>query len=278
MTNRAEVLARLKEWGQHADEQLPLGKIALWLSQLEMPQADTASYEAHLEQIRHDLRDWLGADPKPALTHVAEGLRQIIAQKYHYNGDNDSYDDLQNANLMRVIDRRRGLPITLGIIYLEIVRGLGFEADGLNFPGHFLLRLTGGRERVIIDPFHSGQEMNAVRLRQMLKAAAGMAAELTPDHYLPMSNRQMLLRLQNNIKLRQVQAGRLREALGTVAVMQALAPAEVTLWRELGLLHAALGELGEAIKYIQIFYERAQDARSKQQAQMLLQELKSRLN
>ena len=277
MANRTDVLTYLQQWKDQPDDALPLGEIGLQLSLLDMPDGNLATYQTQLEQLQQDtLTAFNMADSD--LPAQANALRQAIVKEHHFTGDTDSYDDLQNANLMRVLDRRRGLPITLGIIYLETARALGWEAAGLNFPGHFLVRLTGERERVIIDPFHSGQEMDAVRLRQMLKAAAGMAAELTPDHYLPMSNRQMLLRLQNNIKLRQVQSGRLREALSTVEVMQALAPNEITLWREAGLLHAALGELQDAMRYIEIFYDRSEDARSKQQAQMLLQELKSRLS
>ncbi len=276
MVNRTDVLAYLQQWHNQPDEALPLAEIALQLGLLDVPDGNLAQYKTQLVQLQNDTRQAFSDDGH--IPAQADALRQAIVGRHHFTGDNDTYDDLQNANLMRVLDRRRGLPITLGIVYLETARALGWEADGLNFPGHFLVRLTGERERVIIDPFHGGQEMDAVRLRQMLKAAAGMAAELTPDHYLPMGNRQVLLRLQNNIKLRQVQSGRLREALSTVGVMQALAPNEATLWREMGLLYAALGELNDAVKNIQTFYENSVDARSKQQAQMLLQELKARLN
>ena len=163
-------------------------------------------------------------------------------------------------------------------LYLVVCHAMGWEAEGLNFPGHFLIRLAINADRVIIDPFHEGQEMDVPRLRGMLKAAAGMAAELTPDHYLPMKRRDILLRLENNIKLRLVQTGRLDLAIKTVEVMQAIAPGEVSLWRDRGMLLAAQGEMAGAIDAIQKFHDLSDDARSKQQAMILIQQLKRRLN
>ncbi|HCM83888.1 MAG TPA: hypothetical protein DIS76_04910, partial [Rhodospirillaceae bacterium] len=90
--------------------------------------------------------------------------------------------------------------------------------------------------------------------------------ELTPDHSLPMSRRDILLRLQNNIKLRLVQQGRLELALKTVEVMQAFAPNEISLWRDRGMLLAAQGEIQAAIDAIQKFHDLSDDGRSRQQA------------
>src|SRR3546814_6699790 len=110
-----------------------------------------------------------------------------------------------NANLMRVIDRRRGLPVALGILYLHGARAQGCAICGLNFPGHFLLRLDLGAERSIIDPFNGGQPRDAVELRALLKGMAGENAELRPEHTRPVGCRDVLLSLQNNIKMRYVQ-------------------------------------------------------------------------
>src|SRR3546814_18868046 len=83
---------------------------------------------------------------------------------------------MSNADMMRVIDRRRGLPVALGILYLHGARAQGWPICGLNFPGHFLLRLDLGAERTIIDPFHGGETRDAAALRALLKTMAGEAA------------------------------------------------------------------------------------------------------
>lgn len=275
---RVEILRELARIGALHDAQIDLGEAALLLAFMESPKAQLENYRVHLQLLADETRAAMAMHPADTITVRAEVLHNVLVNHHHYRGDSLTYDDLQNANLIRVIDRRMGLPITLGILYLVVCHALGWEAEGLNFPGHFLVRLAKDADRMIIDPFHDGQEMDVPRLRHMLKAAAGMAAELTPDHYLPMSRRDILLRLENNIKLRLVQAGRLELALKTVEVMQAIAPGEVSLWRDRGMLLAAQGELVSAIDAIQKFHDLSPDAKSKQQAQILIQQLKRRLN
>jgi regulator of sirC expression with transglutaminase-like and TPR domain len=278
MISRTEILHELARIGTLPDEQIDLGEAALFLAFIEVPKAKLENYRAHFDLLIREARDVAASRPKDNLVTRAEVLHEVLVENHHYRGDSLTYDDLQNANLIRVIDRRMGLPITLGVLYLVVCHGLGWEAEGLNFPGHFLVRLADGADRMIIDPFHDGQEMDVPRLRHMLKAAAGMAAELTPDHYLPMARRDILLRLENNIKLRLVQTGRLDLAIKTVEVMQAIAPGEVSLWRDRGMLLAAQGEIMGAIDAIQKFHDVSDDPRNKQQAQILIQQLKRRLN
>jgi regulator of sirC expression with transglutaminase-like and TPR domain len=101
-------------------------------------------------------------------------LNRTIHARYGYEGDSATYDDLQNANLIRVIDRRKGLPIALGILYIHAARSHGWDIVGLSFPGHFLLRLDCAGERAILDPFHRGKirdagEMPAIVLERGLR-------------------------------------------------------------------------------------------------------------
>ena len=276
--SRSEILREIAHIGVLEDSQIDLGEAALLLAFMESPKVQLENYRAHLALLVEETRAMFVRQKQDTLAVRAQVLHDVLVESHHYRGDSLTYDDLQNANLIRVIDRRMGLPITLGVLYLVVCHALGWEAEGLNFPGHFLVRLADGAERMIIDPFHDGQEMDVPRLRHMLKAAAGMAAELTPDHYLPMKRRDILLRLENNIKLRLVQTGRLELALKTVEIMQAIAPGEVSLWRDRGMLLAAQGELLAAIDAIEKFEALSDDPRNKQQAQILIQQLKRRLN
>src|SRR5204862_4626076 len=170
----------------------PIGEAALALAALDRPQVALARYREHLATLARDL----GA----AAVGVAEAaaraaaLRAVIVGAYGYRGDDLTYDDLQNANLMRVIDRRKGLPVALGILYLDAGRAQGWDTVGLGFPGHFLIRLAEGAERLILDPFHGGRVCDAASLRELLKVMAGQAVELSPEHYAPVADRDVLLR------------------------------------------------------------------------------------
>jgi regulator of sirC expression with transglutaminase-like and TPR domain len=179
---------------------------------------------------------------------------------------------------MRVIDRRKGLPVALGILYLDAARAQRWEAVGLGFPGHFLIRLSDRAERLILDPFHGGRILDAVALRELLKAIAGQEVELSPEHYAPVADREVLLRLQNNLKSRLIQVQRHDAAVRVVETMQMLAPDLAELWREAGVLHAQLGNMRAAVRSIEDFIARAPEGRARHEAAVVLQQLKAKLN
>ena len=265
---------------------LPIGEAALALASYERPRVGLARYRQHLATIARDVGRHSGAMGRQPtglsrggdLAARVRALNEIILLKYGYSGDELTYDDLQNANLMRVVDRRKGLPVALGILYLHAARAQGWDSVGLGFPGHFLVRLTEGAERLILDPFHGGRVCDAAMLRELLKAMAGQEVELAPEHYAPVADRDVLLRLQNNLKSRLLQAGRHERALQTVETMLLLAPDLAELWQEAGLLHARLGNMRAGVNALEQFIIRAPEGSARHQAAAILQQLKSKLN
>src|SRR5215469_9274636 len=231
----------LRDLGASGERILPIAEAALALASFERPRVGPSRYREHLRVLARDVGRHAGAGSDAAAR--ARALNEIILLKYGYTGDELTYDDLQNANLMRVVDRRKGLPVALGILYMHAGRAQGWDTVGLNFPGHFLIRVSDGPERLILDPFHGGQVCGAAELRELLKATAGQDSELLPEHYTLVSDRDVLLRLQNNLKARLIQAQQHERALTVVETMLMLAPDLVELWREAGMLHRHLGNL-----------------------------------
>lgn len=266
----------LRELGALGLQPLPIAEAALAFASFERPRVDFGRYREHLRLIARDV----GHHPAAVgeLAARARALNEIILLKYGYSGDEQTYDDLQNANLMRVVDRRKGLPVVLGILFIDAARAQGWEAAGLGFPGHFLVRLSDDAERLILDPFHSGQICGAAELRDLLKAVAGADSELSPEHYAPVSDRDVLLRLQNNLKSRLLQEQRHERAVRVVETMLMLAPDLAELWREAGLLHRRLGNMRAAGAALEQFVVRAPDGMARHQAAALLQQLRSQLN
>jgi regulator of sirC expression with transglutaminase-like and TPR domain len=205
-------------------------------------------------------------------------LNAVILETHRYEGDLLTYDDVQNANLMRVIDRRKGLPVALGILYIDTARAQGWEMCGLGFPGHFLVRLDVDGDRAILDPFNGGAVRDASALRDLLKAMSGSDAELTAQHYAPASDRAVLLRLQNNIKLRLIQGRQLAHALRVVDGMLLFMPDAPALWREAAMLNARLGNYRAAVAAIETFLEREPSGKARHEGAMLLQQLRAKLN
>nr|WP_052709939.1 transglutaminase-like domain-containing protein [Azospirillum thiophilum] len=280
MSNRAEAREILRLIGDQPDDEIDLAEAALALGALELPNADLAPYRAHIKAIVDDLAARVSQTDAAddSLDRRIGHLHAVIGGRHGYSGDHDTYDDLQNANLLRVIDRRRGLPVALGILYMHAARSQGWPMVGLNFPGHFLTRIEKDGARAIIDPFNEGQTRSVVDLRDLLKATAGSAAELEPGHYRPVSNRDVLLRLQNNIKLRHLSAHEVPKALEVLEAMRLFAPHEPALWRETGLLEAHAGKLKDAITALETFMALTADEHHRHQTASLIQQLKNRLN
>jgi len=276
MTTHEEASGILRGVGGSDDDAIDVGGAALALAAIDRPGVGIARYRQHLAQIAREVGEVAGDTAAGASVRLG-ALNEVIAGRYGYAGDRQSYDDLQNANLMRVIDRRRGLPVALGIVWLSAAQSLGWAMAGLNFPGHFLLRIDGGGERLVFDPFAGGRTADVAELRRLLKATAGNGAELRPEHWAPASSREVLLRLQNNIKLRLLNAGDIGRGLATVETMLMFAPGEARLWYEAAMLNRKLGNLRAAIVAVEHWQDLAEGA-ARHEAAALLQDLRARLN
>lgn len=276
--HRAEIEAALRQAGAQPDEELDLAGTALLLAALERPAEPLERYREHLALLARETAELVAAGQAETLEERLGVLNGVLFERQGYAGDGETYDDLRNADLMAVIERRRGLPVALGILYLHAARSQGWAAVGLAFPGHFLLRLDCGPRRAILDPFNGGQLRQPAELRELLKALAGVDAELGPQHYAPVSNRDVLLRLQNNRKLRLLREHRGEAALAVVEGMLMVAPAVAGLWREAGLLHAHHDNLRAAVLALEHYLELAGQDPQRAEAERLLRQLRGRLN
>jgi regulator of sirC expression with transglutaminase-like and TPR domain len=278
----AETRSALKRIAEQPDEAIDVAEAALLFAAMDLPTSDLSSYREHVRAIAAAVSDYVAArdwGETPSPENMAEALNAALVERFRYAGDDETYDDLDNANLMRVIDRRRGLPVALGILYLAAARAQGWASAGLNFPGHFLIRLESrdGR-RVIVDPFHGGRIMGAPELRELLKVVAGPGVELEANHYRPVGNRDVLIRLQNNVKTRRLDKGEIRAAVDAVENMLLLAPDSLSLWREAGVLHMRAGQLKRAIECFDRFVVLAQDGPDRTKIARVVQELRERIN
>lgn len=278
-SGREEIEGALRQAGSQPDAMLDLARTALLLAALERPHQPLENYYQHLSMLEQETAELAaagGADE--SLERQIAILNDVLFDRHGYAGDHENYDDLQNADLIGVIDRRRGLPVALGILYMHAARSQGWAAEGLAFPGHFLLRLECGAQRAILDPFNGGQVRQPAELRELLKALSGVDAELTPKHYAVVSNRDVLLRLQNNRKLRLLREHRGEAALAVVEGMLMIAPEVAGLWREAALLHLHHDNLRAAILALEQYLELADEDAHRPEAQRLLRQLRGRLN
>lgn len=227
------------------DTEIDIADAALQFARVGAPEADWEAARAQLSVIA---RDAVTLSSATSLRDKADALADLLFAHHGFHGDTETYDDLANANLIRVLERRRGLPVALGVIWLHAARAAGWAAHGVDFPAHFMIALQGKSTQMVLDVFHGGVAMGADELRDLLKRIEGGNAELRPGLLLPMNARQVLMRLQNNIVGRRLQAGDLDGALACVEDMLRAAPDYAELWRQAGLMNQRLDRIGAALQ------------------------------
>lgn len=275
--------AYLAETACVQDGEINLALAALALSARTHPGRDVRRYIHHLNEIGNAVAErhaasTAGFRARDGVYCRLRSLTGVISGAMGYTGDIMDYDSLDNADLISVIDRRKGLPVALGILYVHAARSQGWQVSGLNFPGHFVLRLEVGGERLVFDPFHDGRVLEAPDLRAMVKKAMGAEAELSAMYYQPASNRDILIRLQNNIKIRKIRHEDYIGALEIVEALLILAPDEYRLMFDAGILYARTGQPAAAIRALESYLEYCPHESDRADARRLMREIRSTLN
>jgi regulator of sirC expression with transglutaminase-like and TPR domain len=273
-----EPRAALAAIGQLADSEIDIGNAALQLARVDAPDADWEAARKHLSDLAQGAVKRALDLQKEDLPARAIILAELLANEYGYAGDAETYDDPANANLIRVTERRRGLPVALGVIWMHASRAAGWGSHGVDFPAHFLVALEGHKAQVVLDVFNGGQVMSARDLRALLKRVEGEKAELRPGLLQPMSTRRVLLRLQNNIMTRRLEAGDLRGGLRCTEDMLLIAPDQAELWRQAGIMNQRLDQVAAARDCYQRFLDLVPEGSVANGVRIQLDILKSMLN
>jgi regulator of sirC expression with transglutaminase-like and TPR domain len=210
------------------EDEIALDQAALSLSLLDHLSVELTPYDDLLDAMESRLGEVGGDAETPA--DRAEALAVVLAGEFGFTGDAETYDDPANADLISVLDRRRGLPVSLSILWVAIARRLGWSADLLDVPGHVLVVIGAEAAPVVVDPFAGGVRVDAERLAALIEILAGAGRAVT--HVSAMPNRAVLVRLLQNQASRAEQAGRGRRALELYRRMTTVAPAYPHAWWE----------------------------------------------
>ncbi len=270
--------AALDAIGQLPDSEIDIADAALHLARVDAPDADWNETRDHLSELARAavaLADTLRDADLPTRAVALSGL---LGGRFGYQGDTETYDDPRNANLIHVVRRRRGLPVALGVLWLHAARAAGWEGHGVDFPAHFLVSLTGETNQSILDVFNGGTPLSVRDLRALLRRVEGDKAELRPGLLRPMSARRVLLRLQNNIMTRRLQADDVQSALNCAEDMLRIAPDRSELWRQAAAMNQTLDRVAAALRCCDRFLALAPDGDAAEQVRALAGTLKSRLN
>lgn len=228
----------LEELGLLDDEEIELDRAALTLSALDHEGIDLAPYHRLLDDMQERLAE-ISVNAR-TVEEQAGALRQVFHEEFGFVGDAQGYGAPVNADLIRVLDRKQGLPVSLSILYVSAARRMGWSAYALNTPGHVLVRL-GGERFILLDPFNGGLPVSGEQLAEMIRTYMGQAADVRPEYLAPVPNRAILVRLLRNQASRAEQAGDLDRAMAMHVRMTRIAPEFADLWSELARLQIRTG-------------------------------------
>ena len=246
-----------------SDEHFPLLEAAVSLAQDEYPELDVQQVLGDVDQLLARLKRRLPSDATPLARLRA--LNQFFFRDLNFGGNvNDSYDP-DNSYLNAVLRTRRGVPISLAVLWIELAQGLGLNARGVGFPGHFMMKVNLPKGQVVIDPF-TGQSLSREELSERLEPFRRRDG-LMEDFDVPLGlylqaapPREIIARMLRNLK----EIFRAQEDwLRLIAVLDRIVVLMPQAWGELrdrGLAHASQGHTVLAVHDLELYLEHAEDA------------------
>lgn len=231
------------------DDHLPLLEAAASIAQDEYPDLDIQQVLGDVDQLQARLMRRVGADAPPL--QRLRALAQFFYRDMGFGGNVNNYYDPDNSYLNAVLKTRRGIPISLAVLWLELAQGLGLKAMGVGFPGHFMVKVSLPQGQVVVDPF-SGESLSREDLVERLQPhqqAMGLVGdnEVPLGLYLqPCPPRDILARMLRNLKEIHQAAEDWPRLLAVQERLVRLLPGAWDEVRDRGLVQAELGEHAQA--------------------------------
>ncbi|NJL11011.1 MAG: tetratricopeptide repeat protein [Calothrix sp. SM1_7_51] len=246
---------------QQPDESIDLVKAALYISQEEYPDLCVEDYIDKLEDMASEVERWLPSSRYPL--RIIQAINEYLYEELGFTGNTENYHDERNSFLNDVLERRKGIPITLSLVYLEIARRINFPMVGVGMPGHFLIRPNINDMEIYVDAFNGGEILFPQDCQQRLEQVFERSVTLKPEFLATVTNKYFLLRMLNNLKQIYLKHQNLEKSLAVVDRMLLLFPDLPEELRDRGLLYYQIGQFTKAADDLETYLLKnpfAQDA------------------
>jgi regulator of sirC expression with transglutaminase-like and TPR domain len=226
-----------------------LAGAALAIARVEYPSLDPKPYLQLLDRMGREAAGRIEGPRGNAL----RAFNEYLYDEQGFSGNRERYDDPRNSFINEVLDRRTGIPISLAVVYLEVARRAGLRVEGVNFPGHFLLRAPaglgrGGADFVIVDPFHGGAQLSEYDCRQLLRQHVGDEAAFDAALLAPATRHDIVVRMLVNLKRLYVGMRSFPQARFISSLLLGIDPSAISELRDRGLLAYHLQDFPAALR------------------------------
>jgi regulator of sirC expression with transglutaminase-like and TPR domain len=226
---------------QRPEADLELDVAALLIGAWENEGVDVEPHRRALDALAARAGAAVGA--ADSSSEAGRVLARTLFAELGFRGNTNDYYDPRNSFLADVLDRKVGIPISLSVLYLEVARRVGLDAGGVGFPGHFLVRVGGGRDALILDPFDGGKALDRPALEALLVRSAGPDASLDDVSFAPTTKRAILVRMLNNLAGIYGRDGDSVRSLEVLERIAALDPADTGVATSIERLHRLIASL-----------------------------------
>ena len=233
------------------DEQIDLAKASLYFAQAEYPDLNVQNYLDILDTIAWEIELQLPEERYPL--KVIQTINNYLYEYLNFRGNQQNYYDPDNSFLNKVIEREVGIPISLSVVYLAIAKRLDFPMVGIGMPGHFLIRPEFDGAGIFVDAFNRGEILFEQDCQDRLNDTYQQRVELKPSWLAPVSNKQILSRMLNNLKFIYLHRRTVDKALSIISGILKIFPDNIGEIRDRGLLYYQLNRWDEAVLDLEYF-------------------------
>ena len=238
----------------------------------EYPQLEVTPYIDRLDRMADAVQEILRVEDTPLI--AIEKINTVLFDQFGFRGNSEDYYDPRNSFFNDVLDRRLGIPITLSALYLEVSRRLKFPIVGVGMPGHFVVKYATRTEELFLDPFYHGEILSRDACRARIQEMFGESISFTERLLEPVTNRQILSRMLNNLKVIYLKARAFDKGLAIVDMMLMADPDDIEQFRDRGLLRLQLRQFEGAMRDFEHYVRNGPNATDREEIEDHLKELK----
>jgi regulator of sirC expression with transglutaminase-like and TPR domain len=270
---------RLRDALKNERSEVPLDVAALELASIEFPGLDFEPCLFRLDNIAGQIESQLPPNAPPL--EFIRAMNELLFGTLQFRGNEENYYDPRNSCLNSVLSRRRGIPITLSLIYIEVARRLGRPVYGVGLPGHFIVAYEDRNSCYWIDPFHAGRLLSFEDCSTLSKETAGVDLRANPAVLSPVSKRHILVRMLTNLKVIYLRGQGFDKAREVLDLLIEAMPGYAEEYRHRGLIHLRQFNHRAAKADLEMYLKLEPDSPEREQVQkqlLMLERWKAGLN